>query len=110
MKIVCLVPHQKQVSALMDDLKNLGYDRKDIIITDLNNQGDFISDNTITNVKSDRDGINENMPFYAQFSDDLGYINTNENGIIISVEVPSKSSTKIKNLMKRNGATKFLHE
>lgn len=101
MKITAVLPRQDQASALVDTLKKMGFDRKDMIIAvkDM----DFMVDNTI-DLKSEREGFGERKPYTDFYLDDA------ESGILVTLEAPKKELSKIRETMEQCGATNIIHD
>lgn len=106
MKITAVMPRRDQASALVDSLKNIGFDRKDMIITDMyksmEDLGNMI-DNTI-DLKTEREGFGEKKPYTDFYLDDAEY------GILVSLEAPRNELNKIREIMEQCGATNIIQD
>ncbi|SHE98217.1 hypothetical protein SAMN02746089_01101 [Caldanaerobius fijiensis DSM 17918] len=106
MRLTAVLSRQEQVGALIDNLKNIGYDRRDLIITDMNNEGDYREPNdrgSIVDLQTEREGFGEKEPYNETF--DLKDIN---GGILVSLETSTKEVSKVMEIMEQSGATKII--
>ncbi|WKV07880.1 hypothetical protein Q2T46_09920 [Thermoanaerobacterium sp. CMT5567-10] len=106
MKITAVLPTQDTASTLVDSLKKMGFDRKDMIITDMKKSVqdmDFMVDNTI-DIKSEREGLGEKRPYTDFYTDDA------DSGILVTVEAPKKELSKIRETMEQCGATNIIQK
>ena len=109
MRIIGRFPDQRQVGAVVDSLKNIGYDRKDMIISNL---GDDQLWNSI-------DGASEHMIFVKSETDGLGEIETfgsgiknlkGKEGILVAVETSKHEGSKIREILEQSGAVEILQD
>ncbi|WP_026486579.1 hypothetical protein [Caldanaerobius polysaccharolyticus] len=106
MRITAVLPTQEQVGALIDNLKNIGYDRRDLIIADVNNEGDYREPNdrgSIVDLQTEREGLGEKEPYSQAF--DLKDVS---GGILVSLETSVKEVSKIMEIMEQSGAIKII--
>ena len=110
MRIVALMPDEGQVGFLVDSLRNEGFVRKDMIISDLAKTRD-VRNNTedaadeIAFIKTERDQLWEAAPF----SDGVEGLNAGR-GILVTVECPKHSTARVRNIMEQNGASKIIQD
>nr|PZN02450.1 MAG: hypothetical protein DIU66_09640 [Bacillota bacterium] len=104
MRITAVMPRQDQVGALVDSLENMGFKRKDMIITDMvKSETDFEQDpGEIIDIKTEREGLGEKEPYTDAFEDEAGY------GILVSLEVPEKNAARVVEIMEQSGARKII--
>lgn len=91
-RVIGVFPRQEQASAVIDDLKNKGFDRRDMIVSD------FLGDVGSISIKSETDSLTDNEDF-AQMNDIQG-----ESGVIVSVDVPTYKRGTIAEVMRQRGA------
>lgn len=109
MRIVAVFPDQRQVGGFVDSLRNIGFDRKDMIISD------FTKEQKHTNiedaaremifVQSEREGLGE----LGTFADGIKGLQSRE-GIIVAVEMPKNESDKVREIAEQNGAVEVLQD
>ncbi|TYP53747.1 hypothetical protein [Thermosediminibacter litoriperuensis] len=106
MRITAVIPRQDQVGALVDSLENMGFRRKDMIITDMvKSESKFEEDpDEIIDIKTEREGLGEKEPYTDAFSDRVKY------GILVSLEVPEKNAARVMEIMEQNGAVEIIKE
>ena len=68
MRLIARLPDERQVSALVDSLRNIGFDRGDLIISSLAEEKKFDSveeatEAGISMIKTERDGLNDTETF-----------------------------------------------
>lgn len=109
MRLVGRFPNNKQVSSLVDSLRNIGYDRGDMIISDLAKDKKFNSveeaAEEITFIKTERDGLGE----YETFGSGIEGLKGNE-GIIVAVKAPKNEINRIRSLMEQSGAVEIVQD
>lgn len=109
MRLVARFPDQRQVSALVDSLRNGGFDRKDMIISDLaeeqkwNNVEDAAKETIF--IKSERDGLGEIEPFWQGVKGLQG-----KEGIIVAVKTPKHESDRVRSMMEQSGAVEIVQD
>jgi len=109
MRLIARFPDQRQVGALVDSLKNAGFDRKDMIISDLADTQVF---NTVEEAaeelsftKTERNGPGE----LGSFADGIRGLE-GESGIIVAVKTPKHESTIVRSLMEQAGAIEIVED
>lgn len=109
MRIIGRFPDQRQVGAFVDSAKNIGFDRKDMIITDLAKEQHWSTieeaAEDITLVKTETDDAAE----IKTFADGIKGLD-GEVGLIVSVKTPKHSGDKVRNLMEQSGAVEVIQE
>ncbi|HWR61593.1 MAG TPA: hypothetical protein VN580_08285, partial [Clostridia bacterium] len=90
MRLIARFSDKRQIGALVDSLKNAGFDRKDMIISDL---ADAQVSNTV------EEAAEELQSFAGGSMEPEG-----ENGIIVAVKTPKHESTIVRSLMEQSGA------
>lgn len=105
MKITGVFPRQEQVGAFIDSLKNIGFDRKDMIISDMGKslEGSGDPDNVI-DIKTEKEGLGEK----GAYTDD--FLNTAEYGILVTLDIPKKEISKVIEIMEEHGATNIIED
>ena len=111
MRLIALMPNEGQVGFLVDSLRNAGFDRKDMIISDLakareerNRDPEEFADE-IAFTKTERDELWETAPF----SDGVEGLNAGR-GILVALECPKHSAARVRNIMEQNGASKIIQD
>lgn len=106
MRIIAVMPRQDQVGALVDSLENIGFNRKDMIITDMaKSERDLEEDPCdIIDIKTEREGLGEKEHYTDTFSVRIEY------GILVSLEVSEKKAARVVEIMEQNGATEIIKE
>ncbi len=109
MRLIARFPDERQVGALVDSLKNAGFDRKDMIISDLADTQVF---NTISEasqeisfIKTERNG----MGGIESFASGIKGLEGKE-GIIVSVKTPKHESTIVRSIMEQSGAVEVVED
>ncbi|MCL6478400.1 MAG: hypothetical protein K6T65_08280 [Peptococcaceae bacterium] len=111
MRIIALMPDEDQVGFLVDSLRNAGFDRKDIIISDLAKAAEERLRNPeeaadeIAFIKTERDELWETAPF----ADGIEGLNA-ARGILVAVECPKKSASRVREIMEQSGAAKIMQD
>lgn len=104
MRIIGVFPSQEQVGGFIDSLKNYGFDRKDIIVSNVNktNYRDSALDNVY--IKTETDSLTSLATLSDLLDDQI------DRDVIISVEIPKTKSTLIREVMEQNGAIKIFQD
>jgi hypothetical protein len=110
MRLIARLPDQRQVSALVDTLRNLGIRRNDMIVSDLaeGQQFDSVEEATelgISMIKTERNGLND----VETFADGIEGLKGDE-GIIVAVRMPKHSASKIREAMEQSGAVEIIQD
>lgn len=110
MRIIARLPDERQVSALVDSLRNAGIDRNDMIISNLAEEQKFDSVGEATAagvsmIKTERNGLND----VETFADGIEGLKGDE-GILVAVKVPKHSTSKVRELMEQSGAVEIIQD
>ena len=109
MRIIGRFPDERQVGFVVDSLKNGGFDRGDMIISNLaeeqhwNNVEDAAREMIF--IKSERDGLGE----YETFTDGIKGLK-GEEGIIVAVKTPKHESDRVRAIMEQSGAVEIIQD
>lgn len=109
MRLIARLPDQDQVGALVDSLKNAGFDRNDMIISDMDKVA-----------KSSKESLKEDILVQTELeSIRVGqtgtYVDSIEGlqgrtGIIVAVELPKHSGDKVRSIMEQSGAIEIIQD
>ena len=103
MRVIGRFPDQRQVGFAVDSLRNIGFTRKEMIISDFNKEQNFRTVEEAAEemifIKSERDGLGEFKPFV----DGIEGLQNRE-GIILALEAPKHSYEEIRSIMEQTGA------
>lgn len=104
MRVIGIFSREEQASAAIDSLKNMGFDRKDMIVSDTNKffDEDRRDPAMVTDIKTEREGLGEKDAF-ADF-----IANNGEYGIVIAVEAPKGKKDLIEEIMIQSGAKELI--
>lgn len=109
MRLIARFPDQRQVGALVDSLKNAGFDRKDMIISDLADTQTFNTveeaSEEISFIKTERNGLGEIGSFAGGIEGLEG-----KRGIIVAVKTPKHESTIVQSIMEQSGAVEIIRD
>lgn len=109
MRVIGKFRDGRDVSGLVDSLRNIGLDRKDMIIsnTSADEQYDTAEGEARQTVliKNETDSINDR----ESFASGIAQLRGNE-GIIVSVEVPKKFSSRVQGIMEDSGAVEVYRD
>lgn len=109
MRLIARFPDQRQVGALVDSLKNAGFDRKDMIISDLADKQVFETPEEageeLSFIKTERNGLGE----IESFASGIKGLEGNE-GIIVAVKTPKHESTIVRSIMEQSGAVEIIED
>lgn len=110
-RLIALMPNEDQVGFLVDSLRNAGFDRKDMIISDLATAGDErrrepeeVADE-VAFIKTERDQLWETSPF----ADGVEGLNATR-GLLVAVECPKKSAPRVRQIMEQYGAAEIIQD
>lgn len=92
-RVIGIFQSAEQASALIDDLRNHGYDRRDMIVSDMK---DDAADMSIS-IKNETDSLTNNETF-AEMND-----LTASTGVIVSVKVPIYKRGSVAEMMRQRG-------
>lgn len=109
MRLIGRFPDERQVGALVDSLKNEGFDRKDMIISDLAkeqiwNTAEEAAEE-ISFIKTERNGLGEIETFGSGIKGIKG-----RTGIIAAVKVPKHEADKVRSIMEQSGAVEIVQD
>jgi len=111
LRLTAIMPRKDQVGFLVDSLRNAGFDRKDMIITDLgdiDNQKDD-SPNELADelsfLKTENDGLWDAKAYAKGLGENIP-----GSGIAVVVELPKKEADRVRALMEQSGASKILQD
>lgn len=109
MRLIARLPDQDQVGALVDSLKNAGFDRVDMIISDMDKEA-----------KSSKESLKEDILVQTELeSIRVGQTGTyadsieglkGRTGIIVAVELPKHSGDKVRSIMEQSGAIEIIQD
>ena len=109
MRLIARIPDKRQVSALVDSLRNIGFDRGDMIISDLAGESEYTSVEEAAKdmifTKSERDGLGE----YEPFADGVKGLE-GDTGIIVAVKTPKYEASKVREVMEQSGAVEIVQD
>jgi hypothetical protein len=110
MRLIARLPNEIQVSALVDSLRNIGFDRGDMIISNLADERRFNSveeatDAGVSMIKTERDGLND----FGTFADGVKGLKGNE-GILVAVKTPKHDTSKVREIMEQSGAVEIVQD
>lgn len=109
MRLIAVMPDQTQVSFLVDSLRNIGFDRDEMIISDLADEqtlsGPEDAADELAFLKTEREGLWE----IGRFSKSIKGL-TQDQGILVAVETPKHRANTVRMLMNQNGATQIVQD
>jgi hypothetical protein len=99
-RVIGIFPQQDQVGAVVDSLRNIGFDRKDMIITDTDKSrvGQVKDDAEITDIQTELEGFFEKGPY-------TDTLQLHGSGLVVALEVPRKKADRVREIMEQSGAT-----
>lgn len=102
MRVIGVFERENQIGSLVDSLKNVGIDRKDIIISDKPKTNNRNSALDKVYIKSETDSLAS----FSTLSDTMP--KEAEEGILVAVEIPKKNTSQIREIMEQSGASKII--
>ena len=105
MRVVGKFSDEGQVSDIIISLKQIGLDRKDMIVSQIENKEEFDDQDNQTFVKSEREDLGE----AGEFSEGISGLSDKE-GIVVAVEVPKKDRHRVRELMEQTGAREITED
>jgi len=109
LRLIARLPDEKQVSALVDSLRNMGIDRRDLILSNLADEQKFQTVDDASKdmifIKSERDGYDEIETFASGVKGLEG-----DEGILVAVEIPKHSSSRVREIMEQSGALEIIQD
>ena len=112
MRLIARMPDTRQVGFLVDTLRNGGFDRKDMIISDLADAEDQRRDDPeeiadeLAFIKTERDGLWE----AGAFVDGIKGLEPGKRGIIVAVEIPKHEADRVRAMMEQSGAVEIIQD
>jgi len=109
MRLIARFPDHTQVGSLIDTLKNAGFSRKDMIVSDLEDRMNWDSVDKAAEeavfIKTETEGLGEIKPFGEGISGLEG-----KRGIIVAVELPKHNSDRVREMMEQSGAVEIIQD
>lgn len=110
MRLIARFPEQRQASALIDSLRNVGLDRKDMIVSDLAKEQKFSSFDEAAEevifIKTEREGLGE----LGTFAEGIPGLEGKKEGIIVAVETSKHNSNRVREIMEQSGAAQIIQD
>lgn len=112
MRIVARMEDTKQVSFLVDSLRNAGFDRQDMIISDLAEAPEQRKANPldvydeVAFLKTEREGLWET----GAYADGIKGLDPNKRGVIVAVETPKHEASRVRTIMEESGAAEVIQD
>lgn len=105
MRLVAIMPRSEQVGFLVDSLRNAGFDRKDMVITDLaeGREHDTRAGEKLAYIQTERDELFAKEPWAKKFVESY-----HGPGIAVAVECPKHETARVRGIMEQSGAKKIL--
>ncbi len=109
MRIIGRYPDERQVGAAVDSLRNAGFDRGDMIISNLADESEWHNTKDaareIIFVKTERDGLGE----IGNFAEGVKGL-TGEEGIVVAVKTPKHESDRVRAILEQTGAVEIIQD
>lgn len=108
MRLIARFPDKTQVGSLVDSLRNGGFDRKDMIISDLEDNERWDMEEALKEViliKTEQDSLTSAAPYAEGFEELRG-----KKGIIVAVETPKHDSQMVRAMMEQSGAVEIIQD
>lgn len=111
MRLIARMPDKRQVGFLVDTLRNGGFDRKDMIISDMGDTDERLLKNPeevadeIAFIKTERDGLWETGSFAEGIKGLEG-----KTGILVAVNTPKHESDRVRAMMEQSGAVDIIQD
>ncbi|NPV25905.1 MAG: hypothetical protein HPY81_00325 [Firmicutes bacterium] len=112
MRLIARITDRQQASFLIDSLRNIGFDRKDMIVADLGDaeaqhrdDADEVADE-LAFVKTERDGLWET----GEFPDGIKGLDPGKPGIIVAVETSKHEADQVRTVMEQSGAVEIIQD
>jgi len=102
MRLVGVFKREDQIGGLVDSLRNIGIDRKDIIISDKPKTNYRHSALDEAYIKTETDSLESLSTLSDMFPNEA------DEGILVAVEVPRSDTSQIREVMEQNGASKII--
>ena len=110
MRLIARLPDEGQASALIDSLRNIGFNRSDMIVNSLAKEREFNSveeatEKGISMIKTERNGLNDVGTFAEGIKGLKG-----DSGILVAVKTPKHVSSKVREIMEESGAAEIIQD
>lgn len=109
MRLIGRFEDERQASGLIDSLRNVGLDRKDLIVSSLAKDQKFTSyrdaAEEITFIKTERDSLTD----VGTFADGINGLKGKE-GVLVAVEVSKHNTNRIREMMEQSGAAEIVQD
>lgn len=109
MRLIARLRDREQVGFLVDSLKNAGFDRKDMIISDAAKEqpdpGEMLEE--VPLVKTERDSIR--VGEHGTLTDGVRGLR-GRMGVIVAVELPKHAAARVRELMEQSGAVEIVQD
>jgi hypothetical protein len=109
LRLIARFPDKEQIGSLVDSLRNVGFDRKDMIISDLTEKQelDNIRDaaREVPLVKTETDSLSSIAPIGDGIMELRG-----KEGIMVSIELPKHSTNRVREIMEQSGAVEIIQD
>ncbi|MGI6066675.1 MAG: hypothetical protein ACOYI2_09335 [Bacillota bacterium] len=109
MRLIARLPMKDQVGFLVDTLRNMGFDRKDMIIGDLAEEQKWHTPKEAAEetsfIKTEREGLWE----IETFAEGIKGLKERE-GIFVAVKTPKHEADRVRNVMEQSGAVEIIQD
>lgn len=110
MRLIARFPDQRQVGALVDSLRNMGFPRDTMIISDMAERQEFTNvreatEAGMTFIKTERDGLGELETFSEGVKGLKG-----DTGILVAVKTPKHEADRVRSVMEQSGAVEIIKD
>lgn len=108
MRLIARFPDKTQVGSLVDSLRNGGFDRKDMIISDLEDHEKWDMKEALEEViliKTEQESLTSAAPYAEGIKELRG-----KKGIIVAVETPKHESDRVRAMMEQAGAMEIIQD
>lgn len=110
MRLIARLPNEDQASALVDSLKNIGFPRNHMIVSDMAKEQEFHSVQEATEagvamIKTERNGLEDLEPYAAGIEGLKG-----DTGILVAVKVPKHGASRVREVMEQSGAIEIIQD
>ena len=109
MRLVAVLPDQRQAGFLVDSLRNGGFDRKDMIISNIGEEQTWRSPeqaaDEVSFTQTEREGLWE----IGTFAEGVVGLKSKQ-GIIVAVEAPKHDFDRIRAMMEQSGAVEIIQD
>ena len=110
MRLTAVLPYESQVSALTDSLRNAGYDRNDMVISNIADEERYrnveeATEAGVSMIKTELNSLND----AGAFADSIKDLKR-DRGILVSVETTKHDMTRVKEIMTQSGAVEIIKD